>query len=576
MKFARDFCTSIIGMLWILNPVDAAISPDPTFGVNGVMEIRLGATGSQPQIFKFHTDPRGNLWAVGYVRDDTTTFPVLRQFLYAADQNGKARSEAGDRGFIFPSLGGCTGSEPGIASTADTIFIASTVSPGLGCDGRSVRLWSVSASDGFRPKTILDKLPGEDRAAVSVQADGRVAVATAKEDPSADYRYTVRFYRAGVDNALQPGFTWNTTATPPQLVFIGAPPFSLAIQAAKKGDWILSYRYMATFTDLRLTPEMNAIKIPESSPEPKVTFGYEGQPYVQTQTPILTVKDFDLKLAGNVVDARNRVSGAVTSFTINSGDEAFKKMTLAPNGDVLWVDNVNLSGVRVARKRWLNGQYAPVEFWHARMPSRVQSLTHLIPNAEGSVVHLAYRTGSGTLGTAEDVDPWRVVRLQLVESAATTYAVDAVVEFFNADLNHYFITASALEVDLIGYGAAGPGWKQTGLGFYAFEKSPPANAVPVCRFYGQPPLGPNSHFYTLDPIECEAVKKDRGWKFEGIAFHAIPPINGQCPAATEPVWRAYNNGYLRNDSNHRYSTDRSVLAALKGWTLEGIVFCSPN
>jgi hypothetical protein len=68
MKSVLTFCTLMIGTFWIVNPAEAAISPDPTFGMNGALEIRLDGEASHPQIFKFHLDPRGNIWAIGYVR----------------------------------------------------------------------------------------------------------------------------------------------------------------------------------------------------------------------------------------------------------------------------------------------------------------------------------------------------------------------------------------------------------------------------------------------------------------------------------------------------------------------------
>jgi hypothetical protein len=46
-------------------------------------------------------------------------------------------------------------------------------------------------------------------------------------------------------------------------------------------------------------------------------------------------------------------------------------------------------------------------------------------------------------------------------------------------------------------GAAGPGWSATGFTFIA-SSAGSDDWKPVCRFYG-----PNSHFYTIDAVECE-------------------------------------------------------------------------
>jgi hypothetical protein len=42
------------------------------------------------------------------------------------------------------------------------------------------------------------------------------------------------------------------------------------------------------------------------------------------------------------------------------------------------------------------------------------------------------------------------------------------------------------------------------------------------------------------------------------------------------VNRAYNNGWVRNDSNHRFTTSDSTWREMqrKGWNLEGTVMCS--
>ena len=99
----------------------------------------------------------------------------------------------------------------------------------------------------------------------------------------------------------------------------------------------------------------------------------------------------------------------------------------------------------------------------------------------------------------------------------------------------------------------------------------------MCRFYGTPGKGPNSHFYTADASECGQVKKDPGWTFEGTAFYIVPLQNGSCKAGTTPVYRSYNNGYANNNSNHWYLTDYTLFANMstQGFSSEGAVMCSP-
>lgn len=159
-----------------------------------------------------------------------------------------------------------------------------------------------------------------------------------------------------------------------------------------------------------------------------------------------------------------------------------------------------------------------------------------------------------------------------------------VVEFYNSALGHYFMTPDAAEIAGIERGAAGAGWVRTG---FEFEPLGPCTSHsgglctsrPVCRFYGTPGVGPNSHFYTADPDECRFVHEhDRGWTFEGIAFHAytVDPSSGDCPAGTQPVHRAYNNRFAANDSNHRYALNAVTQQRMvtRGWIAEGVVFCA--
>lgn len=148
-------------------------------------------------------------------------------------------------------------------------------------------------------------------------------------------------------------------------------------------------------------------------------------------------------------------------------------------------------------------------------------------------------------------------------------------EFYNTELRHFFRTGSAEEIDFIARGGAGPGWVASDDGFYAWL-GPAPGTVPVCRFYGTPGIGPNSHFYTAHASECEAVRKDRGWTYEGTAFHVKLASGQRCPARTTPVYRVYNRRWQVNDSNHRYTTDLGVYSTMvrQGWAGEGVAWCA--
>ncbi len=184
--------------------------------------------------------------------------------------------------------------------------------------------------------------------------------------------------------------------------------------------------------------------------------------------------------------------------------------------------------------------------------------------------------------------------LSLPSSVKAAGGAGEVVEFYNAGLQHYFISADPAEAAVLDGGAFGGVWKRTGSAFSAWNiADAPAGTVPVCRFFGTDRyrtngsrIGPNSHFYTADPNECAFVKTAfqsvasdgrsyPAWTFENNAFAVKPPAGGACPAGTQSLYRSYNNGAL-GDPNHRYSTNADMLRIMAGWVIEGLVMCVPQ
>ncbi len=160
-----------------------------------------------------------------------------------------------------------------------------------------------------------------------------------------------------------------------------------------------------------------------------------------------------------------------------------------------------------------------------------------------------------------------------------------VIEFYNTNLDNYFITADSGEAAAIDGGSAGPGWIRTGNAFLS------GGSTSVCRFYGSQSPGPNSHFYTVDPAECQGLKDQqipagdprkltvKSWNFESLDFVSTPATNQTCPTGTTPVYRAYNNGFARGvDSNHRITSSLTAIQEVvnRGWSNEGVVMCAPN
>jgi hypothetical protein len=168
-----------------------------------------------------------------------------------------------------------------------------------------------------------------------------------------------------------------------------------------------------------------------------------------------------------------------------------------------------------------------------------------------------------------------VERLDYTAPTAPSSLVQApVVEFYNPSLDHYFVTAEPAEAAMLDAGVLVPGWRRTGMAFKTYAPGSPSGLI-ACRFFGTPPLGPNSHFYTIDASECAKVTANPLWTYEGIAFNADPLSAADCPPDRIPVTRLYNNG-MGGQANHRYTTSRSESRQMvaNGWIVEGYVFCS--
>ena len=153
-----------------------------------------------------------------------------------------------------------------------------------------------------------------------------------------------------------------------------------------------------------------------------------------------------------------------------------------------------------------------------------------------------------------------------------------VVEFYNASLDHYFITYVADEIAKLDDGTF-KGWTRTGLSFRAFAASQSGTSA-VCRIYIPPGKG-DGHFFGRDTNECDGtMAKNPTFVLESSAFiYLYPPTLGICAAGQVPVYRVFSN---RADANHRYTTDRAVRDQMvgKGWLPEGdgadtVVMCAP-
>jgi hypothetical protein len=187
-----------------------------------------------------------------------------------------------------------------------------------------------------------------------------------------------------------------------------------------------------------------------------------------------------------------------------------------------------------------------------------------------------------------------IVAVACTLSVPSSATIVEVVEFYDAGLDHYFISADPAEIDVLDGGAFGGAWRRTMSTFPAWDLvGAPADTVPVCRFFGTDKyradgtrIGPDSHFYDAVASECDFVKTAYqsiaadglsypAWTFEKNAFAVKLPVGDVCPTDTQPLYRTYNNG-ARGNPNHRYSMRADLLQGMVGWTFEGLKMCVPK
>jgi hypothetical protein len=156
-------------------------------------------------------------------------------------------------------------------------------------------------------------------------------------------------------------------------------------------------------------------------------------------------------------------------------------------------------------------------------------------------------------------------------------AVD-VVEFYNATLDHYFISSLAADIQALDSGAL-KGWSRTGLSFKAYDGPTPARAP--CAGSTFPPRKGLALLLRL----ARGVRRGRpevsGFSYESpsVMHVGLPDLaTGACGPGMAPVYRLWNN---RADSNHRYTADAAVRSAMvakgyipEGYGSEGVAMCA--
>lgn len=191
------------------------------------------------------------------------------------------------------------------------------------------------------------------------------------------------------------------------------------------------------------------------------------------------------------------------------------------------------------------------------------------------VVLTASWTSGGALGyprtVATDI-PITVAKSDVDASQPSHRAV----EYYNQAFDHYFITTLRVEMRDLDSGST-KGWQRTGRSFLVHTDP---SASPVCRFYIPPAQG-DSHFYSASPAECATVAAQHPEMILETSdlFRAALPGGNACGAGDVPVYRLWNK---REDSNHRYTTDRGLRDQMvkAGYFSEGsgadrIAMCVP-
>lgn len=155
-------------------------------------------------------------------------------------------------------------------------------------------------------------------------------------------------------------------------------------------------------------------------------------------------------------------------------------------------------------------------------------------------------------------------------------ALNILVEYFNAARNHYFQTIDPVEMAALDSGYF-VGWARTGQVYLvysgAYESSAGPALDPVCRYYGKPSAGLDTHFFSAFSFECDAIPAlfPDQWIAESMAAYWVylPRVSdGACPAGTTPVYRLFNG---KRDVNHRYVTTQTLQDEMTadGWIAEG-------
>lgn len=141
------------------------------------------------------------------------------------------------------------------------------------------------------------------------------------------------------------------------------------------------------------------------------------------------------------------------------------------------------------------------------------------------------------------------------DNASASTAKTPVYRFYHFASGSHFYTTSNSEKERV-IKTMSDKYRYEGNKFYGWQSGNAPHRVPVARFYKIPT---KTHFYTISPTETTRLKKDKNFRYEGIAYYGQNDVNtdeelsdsefyGQCP-----LWRYYN---FRNGT-HFYTASLS-------------------
>lgn len=212
----------------------------------------------------------------------------------------------------------------------------------------------------------------------------------------------------------------------------------------------------------------------------------------------------------------------------------------------------------------------------------VASFSPAANDVPGAFQYMAEVTGIGKSSVA-----YFIFYNRPADSMAPRYPIVEFVRTLPDYMQHFFLTGNAPEMAKLDDTAA---WQRTGAVFMTFPPgSERPGTTPVCRFYGLPSAGLDSHFFSAAPEECEAVLQrfPNSWVLEtDDAFEVFLPDRntGACPTGTRSLYRAFNN---QPDANHRYALTHGIALlnahppngpywSLEGYGLDAVVMCLPQ